>query len=149
MEKKESGRQTLSVKTREKKQGPRLKSKEKEAAKTGCYFIKFILSPVFLLHSKIHYYTRQSMGNYSQSPKSDSLTSLSADVEKFVISFFASVFAERKVIMWREHCTLMRCNFSAETLLLSHRLWSWWVTFTWKINNWSRRLKVKHSFQDK
>lgn len=43
MEKKESGRQTLSVKTRGKKQGPRLKSKEEEAAKT----VDVILSSSF------------------------------------------------------------------------------------------------------
>lgn len=153
MEKKESGRQTLSVKTRKKNRARDWRGSSQDC---GCYFIKFILSPGFLLHSKIHYYIRQSMGNYSQSPKSVSLISVNADVEKFIISLFVSIFAKRNSVFWLDGILVQKpclevtdCFFwqYSSLIMFIHR--SWWVTFTSKVNHWSRRLKAGFFRTDK
>lgn len=79
-ENKVSGRQTSRVKPWKKKQGPMTENHRRGSSQDcGCYFIKFILSPGSLLHSKIHYYIRQSMGNYSLPLKRVSLISVAAD----------------------------------------------------------------------
>lgn len=63
--------------------------KQEEAAKTGCCFIKFILSPGSFLHSKIHYYIILSMGNFpkpTHTLRVSLLSPLLLTAEIFIIS---------------------------------------------------------------
>lgn len=86
----------------------------------GCCFIKFIVSPGSFLHSKIHYYIRQSMGNFPKSTHRHRVSRLSLMLSaEIYITGWASLEHNTLCLCWQKEITMcweqsgLRCYYSA------------------------------------